>query len=191
MRRRAHPRSRGENSHGNRIGHMQSGSSPLTRGKPEHAGRNQRRRGLIPAHAGITSRSEFLGRQAGAHPRSRGENLHAQIPADYQPGSSPLTRGKPLSHVAGDHVLRLIPAHAGKTERRRRTLRSRRAHPRSRGENTRKMGLAAIVAGSSPLTRGKPNRGRHRPVRARLIPAQAGKTWCASARPQRSRAHPR
>ena len=52
----AHPHSRGENhTHaGETIEFV--GSSPLTRGKPEHAGRNQRRRGLIPAHAGKTIR---------------------------------------------------------------------------------------------------------------------------------------
>ena len=52
----AHPHSRGENhTHAGETIEFE-GSSPLTRGKPEHAGRNQRRRGLIPAHAGKTIR---------------------------------------------------------------------------------------------------------------------------------------
>ena len=53
--------------------------------------------------------------KAGAHPRSRGENLTGRQGLGKSWGSSPLTRGKrqqgaPLLHPDG-----LIPAHAGKT----------------------------------------------------------------------------
>ena len=49
----------------------------------------------------------------------------------------------------------LIPAHAGKTERRVVVLRAIQAHPRSRGENGGCGGGGLSAAGSSPLTRGK------------------------------------
>ena len=51
---RAHPRSRGEN--GGRVAGLRGvrGSSPLTRGKPTPCTSQQRRPGLIPAHAGKT-----------------------------------------------------------------------------------------------------------------------------------------
>ena len=49
----------------------------------------------------------------------------------------------------------LIPAHAGKTARRRPPTSQARAHPRSRGENAQVGMEPPGGAGSSPLTRGK------------------------------------
>ena len=71
--------------------------------------------GLIPAHAGKT-RSRFCSFDPGrAHPRSRGENEQAAYGIPPMLGSSPLTRGKPLSTPRVVSSLGLIPAHAGKT----------------------------------------------------------------------------
>ena len=74
---RAHPRSRGENAvvDDARVG--QSGSSPLTRGKQYLRPHRGPRDGLIPAHAGKTSRRARHARWSPAHPRSRGENCLA------------------------------------------------------------------------------------------------------------------
>ena len=52
----AHPRSRGENDSHRVVGDLQEGSSPLTRGKLAAAARQPIVGGLIPAHAGKTSR---------------------------------------------------------------------------------------------------------------------------------------
>ena len=70
-----------------------------------------------------------------AHPRSRGENAYFDWVGSIDEGSSPLTRGKRA--VAGDkaQALRLIPAHAGKTNREADQCLAVAAHPRSRGEN--------------------------------------------------------
>ena len=70
----AHPRSRGENQAGRRVGKLQLGSSPLTRGKPRRHTQPTHGNRLIPAHAGKTSTR--CGRWI-----------------EYR-GSSPLTRGK-------------------------------------------------------------------------------------------------
>ena len=91
----------------------------------------------------------------GAHPRSRGENSrHSQLGCVSE-GSSPLTRGKQdgPNYIAGR--LRLIPAHAGKTDSSSSVFFVLRAHPRSRGENKRIIMGAKRSDGSSPLTRGK------------------------------------
>ena len=56
-------------------------------------------------------------------------------------GSSPLTRGKRLAAGIVPHVIRLIPAHAGKTRSTRGACVWPRAHPRSRGENTSRPAL--------------------------------------------------
>ena len=86
---------------------------------------------------------------------------------------------------------RLIPAHAGKTNKYGARLSRTTAHPRSRGENPGSGMPSWFRSGSSPLTRGK--RRQLNPMRAasRLIPAHAGKT---AEKPQRlfgASAHPR
>ena len=70
----AHPRSRGENRQRVEGADATNGSSPLTRGKPRRRILRVRLRGLIPAHAGKTSRPRLRSRRRRAHPRSRGEN---------------------------------------------------------------------------------------------------------------------
>ena len=114
---------------------IDGGSSPLTRGKrgPDHRG--FRRRGLIPAHAGKTRPRGPGQRRAGAHPRSRGENLLLVLPSGAVQGSSPLTRGKHNCESSFHYLGRLIPAHAGKTINSRGGGVCAWAHPRSRGEN--------------------------------------------------------
>ena len=106
-------------------------------------------------------------------------------------GSFPLMRGKLDGQVASQVQDRLIPAHAGKTVPGPARWRVAGAHPPSRGENVVTVPRQAGKSGSSPLTRGKLGRDLGHGQNVGLIPAHAGKTWCASARPQRSRAHPR
>ena len=132
----AHPRSRGENVEPRLPRADFAGSSPLTRGKPLMVSANVMPRRLIPAHAGKT-----IGRSCGptlwppvfpahagkthastpatrnlrAHPRSRGENALFSDFTRYVYGSSPLTRGKLSHQIKVALQVRLIPAHAGKT----------------------------------------------------------------------------
>ena len=131
----AHPRSYGENGFIQVASPANEGSSPLMRGKRDTAAATVGAAGLIPAHAGKTHRSAHCACRRGAHPRSRGENNKLLLGLQSDPGSSPLTRGKP--EHAGRNLRRrgLIPAHAGKTRPRSRRYGKSRAHPRSRGEN--------------------------------------------------------
>ena len=132
---RAHPRSRGENFRASRACTSDPGSSPLTRGKRPVPGLQGGHPGLIPAHAGKTGcRRSARGRRR-AHPRSRGENSRGELRRKFQPGSSPLTRGKPMAPRRKRENRRLIPAHAGKTHQATCPTLDTRAHPRSRGEN--------------------------------------------------------
>ena len=135
LRRRAHPRSRGENMIEDRVSASASGSSPLTRGKLTFPIITRDGGGLIPAHAGKTVAPRVTGVRRRAHPRSRGENTWTfAAPAPVE-GSSPLTRGKQLSSRVRSYADGLIPAHAGKTSPRTRPSARCGAHPRSRGEN--------------------------------------------------------
>ena len=179
----AHPRSRGENLVIKAKNAQRVGSSPLTRGKRAPGCGCRHRRGLIPAHAGKTRRLRGLSLAMRAHPRSRGENLFQFRTSCAPVGSSPLTRGKRRGESAPAAGGGLIPAHAGKTARGGRALRSFWAHPRSRGENDPGSTQPERLMGSSPLTRGKricidcTDRGPG------LIPAHAGKTTQAARSP--------
>ena len=131
----AHPRSRGENASRSSKPMLIDGSSPLTRGKQPMQSRACTTPGLIPAHAGKTRPTKTPPAPTPAHPRSRGENSRIGMRPAFHRGSSPLTRGKPARRGWCLQPRGLIPAHAGKTRRRTRTLARCGAHPRSRGEN--------------------------------------------------------
>ena len=187
---RAHPHSRGENSHLTAGTPHSRGSSPLTRGKRDLRRVEGEAVRLIPTHAGKTPRSDPDQSPQTAHPHSRGEN-------DARPdlylavrGSSPLTRGKRAPHGALPYRVRLIPTHAGKTVRSAAVLVLIRAHPHSRGENSMQPYVDQLREGSSPLTRGK--RPVLRPVRGRvgLIPTHAGKTDLFLVSKEDTPAHP-
>ena len=88
-------------------------------------------------------------------------------------------------------ALRLIPAHAGKTEACTVASTVEGAHPRSRGENSVKKKKELDSWGSSPLTRGKHARLLIGVCPPRLIPAHAGKTQSRNRNRGESGAHPR
>ena len=187
----AHPRSRGENEYVPTNGDVLEGSSPLTRGKLVVNAVITWWLRLIPAHAGKTWFVRIFAAIRRAHPRSRGENLIVDRPANPQAGSSPLTRGKLPSWTRSLLTARLIPAHAGKTSMTDRSPSKHTAHPRSRGENGAWCGRRVFSMGSSPLTRGKlappSGRGHH----GGLIPAHAGKTTRGRGQSRSGSAHPR
>ena len=164
---------------------------PLTRGK--HTIRMSRRlhAGLIPAHAGKTSFILGVLISDWAHPRSRGENHRCVHLRTVASGSSPLTRGKPRANASMSARVGLIPAHAGKTGRRRGRSQQLSAHPRSRGENCFHDRGRSNANGSSPLTRGKQGGYRVNGRGLRLIPAHAGKTCATSTGNSHAPAHPR
>ena len=114
----AHPRAGGENFARYSRRYSPLGSSPRGRGKHRDAHPRRRQDGLIPARAGKTPTWSTPTVACWAHPRAGGEN---SIPAKFSVsanGSSPRGRGKhTLSHGL-PRIPRLIPARAGKTDRR-------------------------------------------------------------------------
>ena len=151
----AHPRSRGENATVWSASSGYMGSSPLTRGKRPARAIQSRCPRLIPAHAGKTGWPELYRGPPAAHPRSRGENRSLRYRGKRWSGSSPLTRGKLSPWPLRWYLVRLIPAHAGKTGYQPHVSTPPSAHPRSRGENSRRGVGGGGAVGSSPLTRGK------------------------------------
>ena len=187
----AHPRSRGENVFMIVVVATLTGSSPLTRGKQLLLPVLQFSERLIPAHAGKTQYAGRSSARSPAHPRSRGENIAADLCASSADGSSPLTRGKRPGQHPGDPRGRLIPAHAGKTSSTGHATPKHPAHPRSRGENSPSRARRLMSAGSSPLTRGKPIVTHADGHTTGLIPAHAGKTFRMGGGGHFTQAHPR
>ena len=187
----AHPRSRGENPTLSTALDTLPGSSPLTRGKQKMGRAPLAAWRLIPAHAGKTTGTARSAHFRRAHPRSRGENDGVVMMWAIRGGSSPLTRGKLQVVPEIRPVMRLIPAHAGKTCLGGVPGGWGEAHPRSRGENCQPGRAPTRHPGSSPLTRGKQGRVHTRPQACRLIPAHAGKTETCCARLFSISAHPR
>ena len=189
-RRGAHPHSRGENLARRHVLRCFRGSSPLTRGKRPPIRAVGKRGGLIPTHAGKTSRFRPTRPAVWAHPHSRGENRSRRGRRERLRGSSPLTRGKHPRRVGQHPVPGLIPTHAGKTWTGAWAWLHRRAHPHSRGENQNGEDTTSPRKGSSPLTRGKPWTGRRSTRLRGLIPTHAGKTSRSCSRAARRGAHP-
>ena len=133
---------------------MYNGSSPHTRGarRPGRPCRSRPR--IIPAYAGSTNSSSHLLSFSGDHPRIRGEHLPPEPRKRALNGSSPHTRGAPLTSPTGSAPLRIIPAYAGSTPFVRSRLRGGWDHPRIRGEHDYAKRAPAGLRGSSPHTRG-------------------------------------
>ena len=99
-------------------------------------------------------------------------------------GSPPKSTHPPLSS-------RIIPAHAGLTERQRRRCRPHRDHPRACGAHECQARPCTVLRGSSPRMRGSLMMYLLTPVGTGIIPAHAGLTRRYSTTSRRARDHPR
>ena len=113
------PARAGKTSIGRATSRVLPGSSPRGRGKHSWCQWQDSEGGLIPARAGKTACADPTARLSTAHPRAGGENVAGSIAREAPAGSSPRGRGKPLLTLAHHSPVRLIPARAGKTRRRR------------------------------------------------------------------------
>ena len=166
-----HPRSRGVYLGGRGGVCHWCGSSPLARGlQNEHQDRPVQP-GIIPARAGFTRSRAWPPSPSTDHPRSRGVYQADQLHHQHGLGSSPLARGLRVRLTGRIVVVRIIPARAGFTARRRSPGAAPPDHPRSRG----------VYVGA----------GLEEGLLERIIPARAGFT---PGRPQSGAAggdHPR
>ena len=187
----AHPRACGENLIISRFMESDTGSSPRVRGKRVQLVAALTIVGLIPARAGKTRASTFIGEPPWAHPRACGENTNIPDQFGGGGGSSPRVRGKLRQGWIALASCRLIPARAGKTLQGSEYRTAGWAHPRACGENLQVSNLSRCDYGSSPRVRGKPHRLPAAIRRRWLIPARAGKTPGSSRAPSGRGAHPR
>ena len=85
-------------------------------------------------------------------------------------------RGKLLGVALRADILRITPAHAGKTTSARRVALPSADHPRACGENHKPLLSTLFAHGSPPRMRGKLGRNHKFLKEIRITPAHAGKT---------------
>ena len=116
----------------------------------------------------------FVRFKISVHPRIRGERSRISSTCQLIIGSSPHTRGTPVSAGGCRIRMRFIPAYAGNASGVTCTRRYGSVHPRIRGERIGLAYLSAALIGSSPHTRGTPTMSNKETLQARFIPAYAG-----------------
>ena len=146
---------------------------------------------IIPAHAGQTLIASESSAMATDHPRACGANVFDSNGVAFAVGSSPRMRGKPCRPCRTRPRRRIIPAHAGQTDRRLQRRNHPPDHPRACGANEPVDGGWQIHDGSSPRMRGKLLRQIRAMSDTRIIPAHAGQTRISSAFASSSSDHPR
>ena len=191
LRGRDHPRMCGEHPGRRASASWSSGSSPHVRGAPPVRGPHPPRRRIIPACAGSTTSRSSCPPRSGDHPRMCGEHLNPYLRVSAVGGSSPHVRGAPRHAGEPAGVLGIIPACAGSTLGTLLRGCSPRDHPRMCGEHSACSHSGLRSRGSSPHVRGARHAVRARDPGRRIIPACAGSTSAARARPRSLRDHPR
>ena len=131
---------------------------------------------IIPAHAGQTSHTRIASPACSDHPRACGANISPPSMGRPHPGSSPRMRGKLVTDANNAVRVRIIPAHAGQTDRKPHNNSSSTDHPRACGANSASPLRVIFAIGSSPRMRGKRRQKSCHTTPRRIIPAHAGQT---------------
>ena len=171
-----HPRVCGENGFGVAFWVGLWGTSPRMRGKRKPWWGSPTTVRNIPAYAGKTITPCFSPSTSTEHPRVCGENETELVVHLLVCGTSPRMRGKPYHLAINVHILRNIPAYAGKTPPQITPVCTATEHPRVCGENRVSPLRSLTGSGTSPRMRGKPDAGDCGSGAGRNIPAYAGKT---------------
>ena len=129
-----HPRIRGERFIQREEAVSLDGSSPHTRGTHIFEILPDGRWRFIPAYAGNAERAREDGTGGTVHPRIRGERQSPNGTSIFFPGSSPHTRGTPISVECWPKSVRFIPAYAGNAINTAGVPQKGPVHPRIRGE---------------------------------------------------------
>ena len=138
--------------------------------------RNAARRGIIPAHAGLTLEIEHQAAIGRDHPRACGAHSVQVSSLSIGWGSSPRMRGSQMPWAAGPSCAGIIPAHAGLTTRSLTSCTLARDHPRACGAHQSDGKGVPVKKGSSPRMRGSLYASKSWLDDLGIIPAHAGLT---------------
>ena len=148
-------------------------------------------RGIIPAHAGLTSLSVSVRSCVGDHPRACGAHQVVLLVNRIAQGSSPRMRGSLCIELFCFAERGIIPAHAGLTYRIYRTKNLQRDHPRACGAHVTVPLSFSMPKGSSPRMRGSHTLIPITTNPYGIIPAHAGLTGRRSTSSRSMGDHPR
>ena len=109
------PRSRGKDLLMSFLGKVMWGSPPLTRERLPKVSWAACKSRITPAHAGKTHNKNRNCYSREDHPRSRGKDQAMNGCVFAGQGSPPLTRERPATFNRLFCIIRITPAHAGKT----------------------------------------------------------------------------
>ena len=153
-------------------------------------------RGIIPAHAGLTTDFYEGNAICGDHPRACGAHRMDTGERELRKGSSPRMRGSLHKYVDSHNFRGIIPAHAGLTCTNAKeanvpwdhpracgahlceAIKTHFAldHPRACGAHTARLICRRVLPGSSPRMRGSQEQHRGHAGQDGIIPAHAGLT---------------
>ena len=106
-------------------------------------------------------------------------------------GSPPRMRGKDRKTVIILSLVRITPAHAGKSKSADKSRRRKRDHPRACGEKRCHLVPPVLYLGSPPRMRGKDFTVVHDTSLLGITPAHAGKSFAVRCVPLGFQDHPR
>ena len=186
-----HPRACGAHQWKRSSGHRRKGSSPRMRGSPAHAAHGNNHRGIIPAHAGLTSFIFVSPFVIWDHPRACGAHLPQVLPIQVSWGSSPRMRGSQSAKALSCMTRGIIPAHAGLTDAADPCAATTWDHPRACGAHMYILHTWDKTRGSSPRMRGSLRFYPNVASTIGIIPAHAGLTLLQNPNVPNKRDHPR
>ena len=188
---RDHPRACGAHCERRYESASGEGSSPRMRGSHYMPLSYLTPKGIIPAHAGLTTDSTLLCTHRRDHPRACGAHLSDNLNQLVRLGSSPRMRGSQDGLLGFGEIEGIIPAHAGLTRQRRRAYHTNRDHPRACGAHQPVPCASLADMGSSPRMRGSQRRRFDVHQYRGIIPAHAGLTHESLFSRSQCRDHPR
>ena len=125
------------------------------------------------------------------HPRTCGEKIARHSVSILQQGSPPHMRGKAMFFHHHNHLYRITPAHAGKSDIGKHDLYALKDHPRTCGEKQYPEYQTMAELGSPPHMRGKALLIVKTAVHERITPAHAGKRTLSASSTSCCWDHPR
>ena len=152
---RDHPRACGEKMVFSSRATTDLGSPPRMRGKGAHSASGPVGKRITPAHAGKRRHTLMVCRHRRDHPRACGEKGTSPRRWKTAPGSPPRMRGKAHGQGQGIRLIRITPAHAGKSLPNDNNRWVVGDHPRACGEKHSRPWPAPGLLGSPPRMRGK------------------------------------
>ena len=132
---------------------------------------------ITPAHAGKRNGRPESGRPFWDHPRTCGEKrVPEQVYTAFH-GSPPHMRGKVTPDFNDAYILRITPAHAGKSKSVSAKCTYLQDHPRTCGEKLLSFHCFLLLVGSPPHMRGKAKSFVKSCRIFRITPTHAGKRF--------------